>query len=228
MRMRLVLDGGSDVLGIRLEGLHVTDGTDRGAVAGAHAGRAQDAHAGTQFPRQLGQQLFGARHRTRQRVANAHGDCGRRQLTFLHHIEMRIEGRDLIDLGQRQFHLGGERGEMRGGKTAIGVLNEMQMLDQQIAPARLVAEQRAHFLERLRIDLPAFRSAPRPAVRLPRATRGRRLNIHRNLQAQNRPQAAFRQSPKVHGVDRWLLSTRGALLIIIGVSSTGLRRKQLG
>ena len=32
----------------------------------------------------------------------------------------------------------------------------MQMLDQQIAPARALAEQRAHFVERLRIDLPAL------------------------------------------------------------------------
>ena len=97
---------------------------------------------------------------------------------------MRIEGRDLIDFGQRQFHFGGERGEMRGGKTAVGVLNEMQMLDQQIAPARLVAEQRADFLERLRIDLPAFRRAARPAVWLRAAGAwGRRLNIHGELQS---------------------------------------------
>ena len=130
MRMRLVLDGRRDTLRIRLEILHMTDGTDRRVVAGAHAGRAQDAHAGPEFLRQLGQQLFGASHRARQRVANPHGDGGRRQFALLHHIEMRVKGRDLIDLGQRQFHLGGQRSKMRGGKTAVFVLNKMQVLDQ--------------------------------------------------------------------------------------------------
>ena len=50
---------------------------------------------------------------------------------------------------------------MRGGEMAVFVLDQMQMLDQQIAPARLVAEQRADFVERLRIDLAAFRRAAR-------------------------------------------------------------------
>ena len=61
---------------------------------------------------------------------------------------MRVEGRDLVDLGQRQLHLGGERGEMRGGEMAVMVLDQMQMLDQQIAPARPVGQQRAHLVER--------------------------------------------------------------------------------
>ena len=73
---------------------------------------------------------------------------GRRRLAFLHDVEMRVEGRDLVDLGQRQLHLGGERREMRGREMAVAVLDEMQMLDQQIAPARPVAEQRAHLVER--------------------------------------------------------------------------------
>ena len=84
------------------------------------------------------EQLLGARHRAGQRIAHAHGDRRRRRLAFLHHVEMRVEGRDLVDLGQRHLHLGGERGEMRGGEMAVVVLDEMQMLDQQIAPARPV------------------------------------------------------------------------------------------
>ena len=91
---------------------------------------------------------------------------GRRQLAFLHHVEMRVESRDLIDFGQRHLHLGGERGEMRGGEMAVFVLDQMQMLDQQIAPARPVAEQRADLVERLRIDLTALRRAARAAARL--------------------------------------------------------------
>jgi hypothetical protein len=70
---------------------------------------------------------------------------------------MRVEGRDLVHFGLRELHLGGERGEMRGGEMAVVVLDQMQMLDQQIAPARPVAEQRAHLVERRRIDLAALR-----------------------------------------------------------------------
>ena len=38
----------------------------------------------------------------------------RRGLAFLHHVEVVIEGRDLVDLGHRQLHLVGERDQMRG------------------------------------------------------------------------------------------------------------------
>ena len=82
---------------------------------------------------------------------------------FLHHVEMRIEGGDLVDLGLRQPHLGGERGEMGGGEMAVAVLDEMQILDQQVAPARPVGQQRPHFIERQRVDLAALGRARRPA-----------------------------------------------------------------
>src|SRR5665213_1840334 len=61
---------------------------------------------------------------------------------------MRIEGRDFVDFGQRHLHLGGERGQMRGGQMTVVILNQMKMLDQQIAPARAICEQRAHIFER--------------------------------------------------------------------------------
>jgi hypothetical protein len=43
------------------------------------------------------------------------------------------------------------------------ILNEMQMLDQEIALARAVAEERPHLGKRARIDLPAFRGLGRSA-----------------------------------------------------------------
>ena len=82
----------------------------------------------------------------------------------LHHVEMRVEGRDLVDFGERELHLLRERGEMRGGEMAVVVLDQMQMLDQQIAPARPVGEQRAHLVERRRVDLAALGRARRPAA----------------------------------------------------------------
>src|SRR5450759_1410427 len=77
---------------------------------------------------------------------------------------MRIEGRDLVDFGEREFHLQGQRGEMGGGQIAVMVLDQMQVFDQQIAPARLVGEQRAHFLERRGVDLTALGRARRLAA----------------------------------------------------------------
>ena len=69
---------------------------------------------------------------------------------------MRIEGRDLIDLGQREPHLVRQRREMRRGEMPVVVLDQVQMLDQQVAPARPVGQQRAHLVERLRVDLAAL------------------------------------------------------------------------
>jgi hypothetical protein len=45
---------------------------------------------------------------------------------------------------------------------AAVVLDQMQVLDQEIAPARALPEQRPHVRERLRIDLAALGGAPRP------------------------------------------------------------------
>ena len=53
---------------------------------------------------------------------------------------------------------------MRGGQMAVAVLDQMQMFDQQIAPARPVGEQRAHLVERRRVDLAALGRARRPAA----------------------------------------------------------------
>ena len=74
---------------------------------------------------------------------------------------MRVEGRDLVDLGERKLHLGGERGEMRGREMPVAVLDEMQMLDQKIAPPLARTEQRADLVERGRIDLAALGGAAR-------------------------------------------------------------------
>ena len=78
---------------------------------------------------------------------------GRRRLVLLHDVEVSVEGRDLVDLGERELHLLRQRGEMRGGEIAVLVLDQMQMLDQQIAPALALAEQRTDLVERLWLDL---------------------------------------------------------------------------
>ena len=62
-------------------------------------------------------------------------------------VEVRIERRDLVDLGHRQAHLVGEGGEMGGGDAVPSVLNQMQMLDEQVAVAGAVPEQLADLVE---------------------------------------------------------------------------------
>src|SRR5215472_1545917 len=69
---------------------------------------------------------------------------------------MRVESRDLIDLGQSEPHLGRQCGKVSGREMAIAVLNEVQVLDQQIAPTLAVAKQRTDLFARLGIDLPTL------------------------------------------------------------------------
>ena len=120
---------------------------------------------------QFVQQLFRAQHGAGQRIADPNGQRRDVGLAFLHHVEMRVEGRGLEHLGERQLHLVGERREMRCGNLMIFVLDQMQMLDQEIAPPRPVAEQKLRSRRR-RGDRsgvpsgslwPAF--VPRPDVR---------------------------------------------------------------
>jgi len=77
---------------------------------------------------------------------------------------MRIEGRNLVDFGERKLHLGSERREVRGGEVPMPVLDEMQMLDQEIAPARRIAKQRAHLIRRRGINLATLRGLWRAAL----------------------------------------------------------------
>jgi hypothetical protein len=159
----------------------MADRGHRGVVAAAHAGRAHDADALPQTLRQFGQQLVGAEERAGQAVADAHGERGRRCLAIHHDVEMRIERRDLVDLDQRELHDFRQRREMTGVQAAVFVLDEMQVLDQEIASARARAEQRLDLAERHGIDLPPFREvaplAP-PGARVDRPLRLARLCVH--------------------------------------------------
>ena len=75
---------------------------------------------------------------------------------------MGVERGDLVDLDQGEPHLLGERREMPRMKAAEMVLQQMQMLDQQVAPPLAFAEQRLDLGQRGGIDLPALRMI-RPA-----------------------------------------------------------------
>ena len=78
--------------------------------------------------------------------------AARRRLAFLHDVEVVVEGRDLVDLGLRELHRLGERGQVRGGEVAEAVLDAMQVLDQVLGVERRALEHRRHFGARDGID----------------------------------------------------------------------------
>src|SRR5262249_14904524 len=76
---------------------------------------------------------------------------------------MRVESRNLVDLGERKLHLLCERSKMSSGEMTVTILNKVQMFDQKIALAGTLTEQFLHLCQWARIDLPAFRGLRRSA-----------------------------------------------------------------
>ena len=85
--------------------------------------------------RQALQQILRAAHFAGQSVAHAHGES-RRLLAFAQHFEVVIERRDFEDFRHRHIHLPGQRHQMPVVQAAIGVVELVQVLDQQVAPVR--------------------------------------------------------------------------------------------
>ena len=100
---------------------------------------------------------------------------------------MRIEGCDLVDLGQSKLHFQRQSGKMRGREMAVAILNEMQILNEQIAPPFALAEQRTDFRKRLRIDLAAFWRARPPAPRRRRRLARRPWPVPRETAGPDQP-----------------------------------------
>ena len=203
VRVRAVGDRGRDALRGRPHHLRMADGADRRTVAGAHARRAHDAHVLAEPVRQRAQKMLGTGHGAGKRIAHAHGDRGRRRLALLHHVEMGVEGRDLVHLRERELHLLRERGEMRGGEMAVPVLDQMQMLDEKVAPPRPLAEKRAHLVERLGFDLAALGGFPR-AVAPPRPGRsiiGPRIHAWNPSGLHNNESRRLKTSPQLPSID---------------------------
>ena len=132
----------------------------RRRVARADARRAHDAHARHRLALQR------ARAAPRRRPACSSGcrtrapsPARRPRLAVRHHIEVRVEGRDLVHLGHRDLEHFGQRVQVARRQAAFLVLDQMQVLDQQRALARPLAQQR---LDGRRLVLPA---APGPRER---------------------------------------------------------------
>jgi len=135
----------------------LTDDRDRRGVAAADARRAQDANVGAKDGRKPRKQLLRSGQLARNRVADAHGYRRRWSVAFFHDVEVVIERGHFVDLGHRHLHLGGERHQMRRRETAEVILNQVQVLDEEIAATRFVAEERRHLPPRFGVNWPAFR-----------------------------------------------------------------------
>jgi hypothetical protein len=156
-------DGIGDLVGGRFVDRIAPDHRRRRMLAAADARRADDAHAAFAQACERVPQRIGARHLARQRFAHADRQRGRRFLALLHHIEVVVERRDLVNLGHREAQLAGERYQMRGGKMSVAVLDPVQEFDQQIAPARRIAEQCGDVCRSLRVERTSFGTVARAA-----------------------------------------------------------------
>src|SRR3984893_8189460 len=128
--------------------------------------------------------MLAARHGAGKRIAHTHGHRRRWRLAFLHHVEVSVEGRDLIDLGQRELHLLRESCKMCGREMPASVLNEMEMLDQEIA------QERTHLIKRTRIDLASLGRARRPPPPAARLVLDQRHNTDRAIPLPERGRSA--------------------------------------
>ena len=140
------------------------DGHRGRLLAAADAGRRNHAHVAALDAEQFGQprqQVLGTGQFAGQAVAHAHGEA-RCRLVAAHHFEVVVEGRDLVDLGHGNVHFPRQRHQVAVVQAAEGVVELVQVLDEQVAPVALGrrrADQRAHFDERRFLGLAALELA---------------------------------------------------------------------
>ena len=152
-------DGAQYRVGRRAVDGIAADDSGRRLLAATDARRADDTDACAARALERRAQRRGSRHPARQRFADAHRQRRRRRLVLLHDVEVVIERRDFVDFGHRETHFRGEGDDVRGRNAPVRVLDAVQKLDEEIAPARRVAQEPADLGDRLRIGLPAFRAA---------------------------------------------------------------------
>jgi hypothetical protein len=127
-------------------------------IAGPHTRRVHDPdELRIEIPLEFGAQPLGPREHADDAVADPQRHGGRRGLAFADHVEMGVKSRDLENFRLGELQLFRQRREMRRGKMAEMVLQEMEMLDQERRVARPFAQKCAHLREGHGIDLATFR-----------------------------------------------------------------------
>ena len=147
----------------------VPDLADRSHSAATHARRRQDTDlVRIDHVPQPGKQGLGAHELAGEAVADPDRHGRRRCLVLAHHVEMGVEGGDLVHLGLRQPHLLGKGRQMLGREMPVMVLDQVQLLDQQVAAPRPVTQERQDLVPGFGTHLPpARRHPPAPSALLP-------------------------------------------------------------
>ena len=159
MRMGVVrLDRGFDGGAIGLVQKIMPDLDGGRLVAKPDARSAHDAHRRTRRAGELGKQLLRPEQCAGQAVANANRQRRQVRLALFDDVEMSVEGRRLENLGKGQLHELGERREMCCRNLAVAILDEMQVLDEEIAATRPIPDEGLHLAQGFGIDLPSFGS----------------------------------------------------------------------
>ena len=175
----------------------MADRDDRSLVAAAHARRAHDPHIVAEPALQIREQVAAPASSQLEAVADPHRHRRRRFLVVHDDVEMGVERGDLVDLDKGEPHLLGQCRQMARVQAAETVLQQMQVLDQQVAAALAVPEQRLHLGQRRRVDLPALRMVetappPRPRMNAPVVPYRRR---HRSAPIPSPPSRGEREGP---------------------------------
>ncbi len=146
-----------DSLGLGVVHEVMTDLAHRRGIATAHARRFDNADlSGIDIGFQCVVKRMRALDRAGDRVADADGRRRRRRLTFLHHVEMGVEGGHLVGGRLRQAQFIAERSQMPRRDAVIVVLNQMEIFDQQVVSPGTVAQQLSDLFKRCEIELPSF------------------------------------------------------------------------
>ena len=107
----------------------LADDRDRRRLAASDARCMQDADVFAEHRRQPVEEIGGPGQVAGDRVTDPHGDRRRGRLALLHHVEVVVESRDLVNLGHRHLQLSRQRNQVRRGEAVIAVLNQVQVLD---------------------------------------------------------------------------------------------------
>ena len=129
----------------------LSDHRNRGLLAAPHAGDALHPNPLPQGRAQPIDQRLRPCHRTGDRVADPYGQCRWRGTALLHHVEVVVEGGDLVHLHARHPQFPSQGDQMGRREMAVPVLDPVQVLDQEIPPARRIAEQRPDLVQGLRV-----------------------------------------------------------------------------
>ncbi len=140
----------------------MSDLNGRCVVTKTHAGRADHANALRKLRLKRLEHPLCPKQGTGQAVADSYREWRDVRSALLHHVEVSVERGCFEDLGERQAHFLRQRSQMRCGDLPISVLDAMQVLDQEIALARGVRQQRLDGVGGVRIDLTALRNRAGP------------------------------------------------------------------